>query len=131
METTELIKALRRMGVMTGGLMCLGCGHEHNCGVHGCAVIRAAVDKIEELDNFTDSQCARLLENLQKAEAAIPRWISVDERLPERFELVIVCRENGKVEQGCRDVKDWWKVYGTRTKKVTHWMPLPEPPEVK
>lgn len=59
-------------------------------------------------------------------------WISVKDRLPEAFRPVIVCREKGKgeyvVEQGCKDVKDWWKVYGTRTKKVTHWMPLPEPP---
>ena len=61
METTELIKALRRMKVQTGSLMCFGCGYEHNCGIHGCAVIRKAADTIEELDNFTDSQCARLL----------------------------------------------------------------------
>lgn len=60
-------------------------------------------------------------------------WISVKDRLPERFQPVLVCREkNGLpyVEQGCKDVGEWWKVYGTRTKQVTHWMPLPEPPEV-
>ena len=59
-------------------------------------------------------------------------WISVKDRLPERFEPVLVCREkNGAphVEQGFKDVGDWWKVYGTRTKYVTHWMPLPAPPE--
>lgn len=56
------------------------------------------------------------------------RWIPVTERLPDPFERVIVCRDDGKVEQGCKDVRDWWKVYGTRTKQVTHWMPLPEPP---
>lgn len=59
-------------------------------------------------------------------------WISVKERLPERFEPVLVCREkNGSpyVEQGHKDVGEWWKVYGTRTKHITHWMPLPEPPE--
>ncbi|MFR8002510.1 MAG: DUF551 domain-containing protein [Hydrogeniiclostridium sp.] len=59
-------------------------------------------------------------------------WISVEERLPERFEPVLVCREkNGSpyVEQGYKDVGEWWKVYGTRTKQITHWMPLPEPPE--
>lgn len=93
------------------------------------AVIRKAADTIKELDDFTDSQCARLLEKLQKAEEAIPRWISVEERLPDCFEPVIVCRKGGKVEQGHRDVNDWWKVYGTRTKHVTHWMPLPKPPE--
>ena len=60
------------------------------------------------------------------------KWISVQERLPKAFEPVIVCRKIGggevKVEQGHKDVTDWWKVYGTRTKQVTHWMPLPKPP---
>lgn len=67
-------------------------------------------------------------------DAATVRWIPVTERLPDTFHPVIVCREKGKgeyvVEQGFKDVGDWWKVYGTRTKNVTHWMPLPEPPEV-
>lgn len=65
-------------------------------------------------------------------ETTKPGWISVKKRLPERFEPVLVCREkNGSpyVEQGHKDVGEWWKVYGTRTKQVTHWMPLPEPPE--
>lgn len=43
------------------------------------------------------------------------KWISVQERLPKAFEPVIVCREIGggevKVEQGHKDVTDWWKVY--------------------
>ena len=55
-------------------------------------------------------------------------WISIEERLPERFQPVIVHRKNGVVEQGLRDVNDWWKVYGTRTKNVTHWMSLPKAP---
>ncbi len=61
------------------------------------------------------------------------KWINAKDRLPEAFWPVIVCREKGKgeyvVEQGYKDVGDWWKVYGTRTKHVTHWMPLPEPPK--
>ena len=63
-------------------------------------------------------------------------WISVKDRLPEAFQEVIVCRESRQakttviVEQGQLTVNGWWKVYGTRTKAVTHWMPLPEPPEV-
>lgn len=59
----------------------------------------------------------------------VHKWISVTEELPERMQPVILCREGNKVEQGYRDVGDWWKVYGTRTKRVTHWMPLPEPPK--
>ena len=67
-------------------------------------------------------------EILFRGEIHEQRWIPVTERLPERYAAVIVCREGGKVEQGYRDIGDWWKVYGTRTKKITHWMPLPEPP---
>lgn len=47
MTTDELIKALERMKSETGSLadssFCLGCGHEHNCGMYGCAVIGEAI----------------------------------------------------------------------------------------
>ena len=33
MKTDELIEALGQLKVQTGSLACLGCGHEHNCGV--------------------------------------------------------------------------------------------------
>lgn len=60
-------------------------------------------------------------------------WIPVTERLPDRFHPVLVCREKQKgvaiVEQGYKDVGDWWKVYGTRIKSVTHWRELPDPPK--
>lgn len=65
---------------------------------------------------------AKLLEN------GTCGWIPVTERLPQPLRRVIVCREDGVVEQGHKDVGDWWKVYGTRTKKITHWMPLPIAP---
>ena len=42
MKTDELIEALGQLKVQTGSLVCLGCGHEHNCGVHGCAIMREA-----------------------------------------------------------------------------------------
>lgn len=48
MEDADLIQALKRIKVQTGGLICLGCGHEHNCGVHGCAVMREAAQRLEE-----------------------------------------------------------------------------------
>ena len=49
MKDSELIAALRRMKVETGSLVCWGCGHEHSCGIHGCAVMRAAADRLEDL----------------------------------------------------------------------------------
>lgn len=46
--TREMItKRLREMAVETGGLNCLGCGFEHNCGIHGCAILKAAAEMIE------------------------------------------------------------------------------------
>lgn len=129
MKTSEIIKALRRMGVLTGGLMCVGCGHEHNCGIHGCAIIREAADTIDDLNNFTDSQCARLLEKLQKAETAIPRWISVEERLPgEKQRVIVRCKTVGTTV-GWRLWGEWMTDLGDGGSEVTHWMPLPEPPE--
>ena len=50
MTTSELVKALRRMMVETGSLACLGCGHEHSCGVHGCAVLREAAAELARLE---------------------------------------------------------------------------------
>lgn len=49
-ELDELIRQLSRMKVQTGSLVCLGCGLEHNCGIHGCAVLRRAISSVRELD---------------------------------------------------------------------------------
>ena len=54
MEIKALIKALRRVSVETGSIACLGCGHEHNCGVHGCAVLREAADKLQAVAKFCE-----------------------------------------------------------------------------
>ena len=50
MTTNDLLEALARLRVETGSLACLGCGHEHNCSTHGCAILRAAADLIERLE---------------------------------------------------------------------------------
>lgn len=61
-------------------------------------------------------------------------WISVDERMPKAYEPVILYRRKPDgtfaTEQGMWDeLRGEWKVYGARSKNVTHWMPMPEPPE--
>lgn len=67
----DLIKALRSLSIETGSLACLGCGHEHNCGIHGCAIIRAASDKIAELNDFASSQSAKLLARVAELEGQL------------------------------------------------------------
>ena len=49
MTTNDLLEALARLRVETGSLACLGCGREHNCSTHGCAILRAAADLLERL----------------------------------------------------------------------------------
>lgn len=52
-----IVEALRRLGVETGSLACLGCGHEHSCGIRGCAIIRDAAGLIEVLSaQLTEAQ---------------------------------------------------------------------------
>ena len=51
MTTNKLIKALQRLKVETGSIACLGCGHEHNCGIHGCAIIREAAEKLGDFNS--------------------------------------------------------------------------------
>ena len=54
MEIRSLIAALRRVSVETGSIACLGCGHEHNCGTCGCAIIREAADKLQAVTDFCE-----------------------------------------------------------------------------
>ena len=65
----------------------------------------------------------------------VPRWIPVTERLPENTADVLVFRPKMKIEIGisCR-INDEWLRYGKDlhgNNVITHWMPLPEPPEVE
>ena len=61
-------------------------------------------------------------------------WISVDDRLPEPYETVLAfCDTGGRKFQCVSEMiepngKRWSAVCGFR---VTHWMPLPEPPKMK
>lgn len=49
MNDKGLLAALGRLKVETGSLVCLGCGYERSCGVHGCAVLCAAEERLREL----------------------------------------------------------------------------------
>lgn len=47
MNDKELLAALRRLKVQTGSLACLGCGYEHECGIHGCVILRKTIAWLE------------------------------------------------------------------------------------
>ena len=137
MKNEQIVRALRRLKVETGSLVCMGCGREHDCGILGCRIVREAAELIEKL---TD-RCARYAEEIAVAQERT-RWSPVTERLPEVTDgdYVLACvtwkdthidYQNAVVmafvsEDGLVDVEMDCVLDG-----VTHWMPLPAPPEVE
>ena len=115
MTDQQLIGALLRLKVETGSLACAGCGHEHNCSLQGCNILREAVAAIREKEDR--------------------RWIPVTERLPEKNDQWVLCLcVSGAIEVLKFDYTMWnWDAqYPGRCymeNYVTHWMPLPEPPK--
>ena len=57
----------------------------------------------------------------------VQEWISVKDRLPKPFENVIVFRD-GKISIDYNEGNGWF-AYDFNGKRVTHWMPLPQPAE--
>ena len=62
MKNEEILTALRRLKVETGSLACMGCGREHDCGIHGCRIAREAAELIEKF--FCSRQRIDLLNSL-------------------------------------------------------------------
>lgn len=58
-------------------------------------------------------------------------WISVEERLPEQYGLFLIADDKGNMEVASWTKQFGWFSGGNRVKRVTHWMPLPEPPKMK
>lgn len=103
MTDQQLIDALLRLKVETGSLACAGCGHEHNCSLQGCNILREAVAAIREKEER--------------------RWIPVTERLPDiGIEVLVYSEDDGICVDYC-DGDSFVCYY------VTHWMPLPKPPK--
>ena len=176
MRDQELVSAIRRLKVENGSLACMGCGHEHNCGVSGCAVMREAADRIanqsthiaalqKEIEKLRGQNKqlreAAALVTKESAELLERRWIPVTERLPEERVLVNVVWVNRVPEPYYKKIKgvpfsdtacfyrgrwywdspvvlDLLAEYGKDefdlvddAVEITHWMPLPDRPEVE
>ena len=143
------LNALRRLRVETGSLACLGCGHEHNCSTHGCAILRNTVEYMEAaLENYDNlSALVDRLETELKSERLSAaelrarlenKWVSVEERLPTDERPVLVFVGYADTMTGfittssyfCFDANPHWQWDGLvqDEQKTLFWMPLPEPP---
>jgi len=56
-------------------------------------------------------------------------WISVKNRLPKSTERVLICDAQGWIFTGSYEDGQWQQTVGDECGiEVTHWMPLPRPP---
>lgn len=102
---------------------CIGCPYKNeDCG------------RILETDAL--AYIRQLEQRLVEADKTYPRWIGVGERLPENGQKVIAAfRDSGgwivdqaRYGNGEFDFASWAYVWADN---ITHWTPLPEPPEVE
>lgn len=132
-DYAELIKALRDKQCCWDQ----ECHGEDECGF---ALKAKAADAIEELlvkAGLWHRRYQLEHEKVDKLRAAVPRWISVEERLPEPYQNVLTCAwklfgADRRLVYGIDytiENNEW--VCGGESYKtmVTHWMPLPEPPK--
>lgn len=87
-RVNSLLADLKRLKVETSSLACMGCGREHNCGVHGCAVLREAADVLQEYVDLSKRYADGIMALRER-----PRWIPVTERLPAEGERVLAAVE--------------------------------------
>ena len=98
-------------------------------------------DLVEAADRIANqnTHILALQKEIEGLRAQLPRWIPVTERLPkDRSDVLVVAywHERWGVYMGwCAPERAEWSVHigiGDRNDvAVTHWMPLPEPPEVE
>lgn len=64
---------------------------------------------------------------INQLEARVPKWISVEERLPEDDDDVLIFSNERVIFVGCYKNGQWisYSLYAIYGNVVTHWMPLP------
>ena len=125
MTDKEIVKALR--------CCAKGLGHDDAC--ENCKV-----GEIQDRREYIEFAAANVIERLTAENAALrekQQWIPVTERLPERDVQVLGWYKDNPFSQYRPGVVAWngngWVfVYAHRyVTNVTHWMPLPDAPEVE
>ena len=153
MKNEEIVRALRCISTAGGENACEHCSYWKEEEVpeeerpiygadtmHSCDVDRVGLDGADLIERLTD-RCARYAEEIAVAQERT-RWVPVTERLPElqswgasTVVLGLIKNENAPSLNKLHDLtlcvycdNGIWSMPG-RYAAITHWMPLPEPPE--
>lgn len=144
----EIKKGLECCIANNGRAVCGKCPYSRDGGPYlGCMYINSkdTLAYIQQLERERDAAVERcivadedyadLYWETKRMETAAPKWISVKERLPRAFYSVLVYIPEEApmptVHEGYMTDNGRWisTVYVREFEKVTHWMPLPEPPK--
>ena len=109
---------------------CNGCPYDED----GCATSQQIIDALEYIQQL-EHQIGELTGKVAQLEAAQPKWISVEERLPDVGEKVMVCGVKNGMQVGAfrgklrpgNNRRWWWK--NNTILEVTYWMPIPSMPD--
>lgn len=107
-----------------GRATCNTCPKEHEVGceygerTEDCQMCIDTIAYIERLESERDAALAK-----------VPRWISVEERLPRCGERVLVTNDGSVWEAYLSISHKWVRQEFVWAAKVTHWMPLPSEPK--
>ena len=92
------------------------------------------IPSYSEHDKGFDDGLKYVLDLIEKTPTLTPpnEWVSVEDALPERGKLVIVC-VGGEVTVDTRLMSKTgiigdWAIHQSRADSITHWMHLPESP---
>lgn len=139
MSDKELIRTLRKVH-----------DADFTPGVYEHSIYGVAADRLEALERKCTAMEA-VLDHLREATKMVPKWVSVEERLPEMHQStyedidgmhkryqsepvlgVDICGEVAIVWHNRTDYgESYWEDEPGNIYEITHWMPFPEPPSTE
>lgn len=90
-------------------------------------------DMLDEAMDFAEKniekESTRKIVECSEFLAKLPHWISVEDEMPKNRELVFIT-DCESADMGFYDyIDDAWQPFEKWLGNITHWMPLPAPPE--
>ena len=113
MDYEKTLEELTHMKVETGSFVCLGCGNEHNCSIHGCAILRDAVECIEELK--------RVLQESEEARADLGKRLAAAQQDLAAYKDTGLEPEDIKKHEAAYN-ECLTRTYGPFKQKISQWL---------